>query len=193
MTAPATSTTTDQASSWEVPQGGNTPIVYVYDSFKYADKCGHALPLLRLVREVLCASAPTSAVTGRSRTSLAVAASTTTPACPICQTPIAFVTQENKKDEPTVLFKYNKQIYRLTVPAPTDGSADDVAGGALASPPGEHEQRQRPWWHMFLGVGDTSKRNDKRIRTATTTTAQGRVAQVLGMSVDGGKMKVRIV
>jgi hypothetical protein len=61
------SPTNDQASSWEVQQGDITStdqvaVVYVYDSFKYADKCGHALPLLRLVREVLCATCYTSSV-----------------------------------------------------------------------------------------------------------------------------------
>jgi hypothetical protein len=181
----------DQASSWEVQQGGTTSteelaVVYVYDSFKFADKCGHALPLLRLVREVLCAApiVPGSGtVTGSSGTSFSLPTVTATASCPICQTPIAYVTEVNKKDEPTVVFKYNKQIYRLTVPS--TGSAG--AGGAASVSPAEE-----PWWKKLLGGGGNDNTNEKRIRAATNTmTAQGRIAQVLGMSVDGG-MKVRI-
>jgi hypothetical protein len=91
------------------------------------------------------------------------------------------VTEVNKKDEPTVVFKYSKQIYRLTVPTVSAGGGDRSSSSSSSSPD------ERPWWQLLLGVGDSNE----RIR-ANTMTAQGRIAQVLGMSVDGG-MKVRIV
>jgi hypothetical protein len=182
----------DQASSWEVQQVDTTgtdqvAVAYVYDSFKFADKCGHALPLLRLVSEVLCAAPAVSGSgsgTGRSRTSLSTATANASASCPICQTPIAYVTEVNKKDEPTVVFKYNKQIYRLTVPNTTvsSGARSSSASASLG---------EEPWWQKLLGGGGNDNLNEKRIRAATNTmTAQGRIAQVLGMSVDGG-MKVR--
>jgi hypothetical protein len=197
MTTTATATPTlestmhDQASPWEVQQVDTTAtdqvaVVYVYDSFKFADKCGHALPLLRLVREVLCAAPAvlgTGTGTGSSRTSMSAATATATTNCPICQTPIAYVTEVNKKDEPTVVFKYNKQIYRLIVPA---------SAGARSSSPSSASLAEEPWWQKLMGGGGNDNLNEKRIRAATNTmTAQGRIAQVLGMSVDGG-MKVRM-
>jgi hypothetical protein len=208
MTATVASTlespsTNDQASSWEIQQGDinstdQVAVVYVYDSFKYADKCGHALPLLRLVREVLCATpAPAGSGSGTgsvsSRTSLTASATkataTNTSCCPICQTPIAYVTEVNKKDEPTVVFKYNKQIYRLTVPNTVNARSSSPALASPASTPSIKE----PWWKKLLGGGGNDNMNEKRMRAATNTmTAQGRIAQVLGMSVDGG-MKVNIV
>jgi hypothetical protein len=183
----------DQATSWEVQQGdttsaGEVAVASVYDSFKFADKCGHALPLLRLVREVLCAApavsgSGTGTGTDSSRTSLSA---TATASCPICQTPIAYVTEVNKKDEPTVVFKYNKQIYRLTVPTGSPGAGGSSSASASSSP------AEEPWWKKLLGGGGNDDMNEKRIRAATNTmTAQGRIAHVLGMSVDGG-MKVRI-
>jgi hypothetical protein len=172
----------DQASSWEVQGDTTDQVALVYDSFKFADKCGHALPLLRLVREVLCAGSAagsgTNTGSGSGRKPLSSSANTNvTGICPICQTPIAYVTEVNKKDEPTVVFKYSKQIYRLTVPV--------SAGGAVGAGDRSSSDEQ-PWWQMLLGGGN----NNERIR-ATTLTAQGRIAQVLGMSVDGG-MKVRL-
>ena len=159
-------------TSWAVDIDADPlQVAIVYDSLKNPVHCGHAVPLRRLVQRVLLV--PVAAGSGSSGNRISNPSGSSSSVCPICQTPIAYVTDSNKKEEPTVVFKFNKQVYRLTVPSSlsySDSSPDE-----------------RPQWRqqlLQLGSGHAD--------TDDTTTAQGRIAAVLHMSVDRG-MKVCIM
>jgi len=128
--------------------------------------CGHCVPLDRFVARRL-------------------------PSCPVCDRAVSYVEDaaaaaaDEQSSSTVVCFKYGKLVYRLSVPALHD---DDDGGG------GEQQgaittATNRPWW-MFWG-DNSSSNTDENGGSGTqqsTSTAQGRIMSVLGIS---SGMKVR--
>ena len=174
MTTTTTTTTTSPEDSTIDPLG----TAILYQSMSHPEQgCGHAVPF----------------------SSLQPPPTTT---CPVCGTPCAYLVDaradrhhNNWNDhadmmtppEPTVLFKYGKLVYRLTVPTTTTTAPLPVT----TSPEKNHSTHWWKWIVLSGWFGGSSSLESNGHTTIPRTTAQERIRTVLGIRQSHG-MKVRM-
>lgn len=158
-------------SEWETLPSNPLDTVRVFDSFKDPQHCGCTLPLRSLVTLLQNCTTTVSSPTRTNQKSKGNATSHQA-CCPRCQSPIVYVQDGlvSKKEQDTVVFKYGKQVYEVTV-----GQGDGMNGSVSSV----NNTNERPWWMWWIPFGDVVFANH---RSESQTTAQGRIAQVLGMN-----------